>query len=181
MVRPNKILNAVINSFEQDDRLPDRVNYLDHEPSISTESVKLPVVEVSPTTEARVTEENSDFAGYITDSNGNRVGRIYQSLYTLEFIVAVWTVEESKYDVRELGQSVRDILYEHDTKSVGESLEYDDGTPMDEVWQFRVRDGTHDNDLNTSAPLRRWQQTVSVAASEEYRVSGEETIQSYTL
>lgn len=182
MVRPDEIVNAVIRSFEESGRLPDRTSYMDHQPSINTEPVKLPVVEVSPQTQIRVDEMNSDLVGYKEDDSGNRVGRIYQSLYELDLNIAVWTAQDSKYDARELGRGVRDTLYEHDTKSEAADLYFEDGEPIDELWQFRVVQGEHTDDLTTSPPLRRWQQVVTLAASEQYTVTPEEEpIKGYTL
>lgn len=182
MVRPDDLVGAVIRSLKRSGRLPEAANYMDHEPAINTEAVKLPVVAVSPETQVRVSETNSDLVGYKEDDDGNRVGRIYQSLYELPLNVAVWTAQDSRYDARELGQAIRDTLYEHDTKAEAADLHYDDGEPIDELWRFRVSQGEHTNDLTTSPPLRRWQQNITLSASEQYVVTPEEApVSGYTL
>lgn len=182
MVRPDELVSAVAHSIAESGRLPDSTNYMDHQPSIETESVKLPIVEVSPDTQVRVSDTNSDLVGFEEDADGNRVGRIYQSLYELDLTVAVWTAQDSRYDAREMGRAVRDTLYEHDTKGEGADLHYEDGSPIDELWQFRVVQGEHTDDLTTSPPIRRWETVVTLAASEQYTVTPDEgPVKGYTL
>lgn len=182
MVRPDELVNSIIRSLDRSGRLPDTTSYMDHEPDINTESIKLPVVEVSPNDQLRIDEMNTDRVGYETDDDGNRVGEIFQSLYQQEITVAIWTAQDSKYNVRKLAQQARDTLYEHDTKGPAVALRYGDNSPIGEVWRFRILDGAHVNDLTTSPPLRRWEQTVSVWASEQYTVSsGKPVIRAYDV
>jgi len=174
MVRPKELIEGVLWTLQQHPDIPDSASYVGYTPDINSESIKLPVVEVSMGPQVRLREENTDFVGFKTDDNGNQIGRIFEALYTLELNVAVWTAQGSKYSPRDISDSVRDALYSHDIAGPGEPLVHPDFGPIDEVWSFDILEGSHTDDLTTSPTLRRWQQDVSVSASEQYVVHPDE-------
>jgi len=168
MVRPQEIIEATIFTLQESSNIPDAANYVDNTPDISTQSIKLPVIEVSIGPQRILADENTDFIGTKTDNNGREIGRIYESLYTLELYVVTYTAQGSKYSARDISDSIRDELYAYDTSGPNETLVHPENGPVDEVWRFDIIEGVHTDDLNTNPTLRRWQQDVLVSASEQY-------------
>lgn len=181
MVRPDEIIQSIIRSLETSSKISDSVSYIDHEPALDDEAVRLPIVEVSPELNTRISQSNTDKIGENTNDSGTVIAEVYQTLYDLSVNVNVMSVQESRFDARGISRDVRDTLYEHDTKVAGENLFFDDGSPISEVWRFRVEDGQHENTLSTSPPLRQFNQSVRVWASEQYTITPDQTIQDATL
>lgn len=173
MVRPQSIVEAVSYTLQQDDSIPSETNFLENEPDIENDAIKLPVIEISSGAQARLSESNSDFVTHKLDGDGNQIGRVYELLYTLEITIAVWTADGSMYNAKEIGDSVRDALYKHDTAGADIPLENPDGTIVDDVWRFSVDSGEQTDDFSTSPTLRRWQQEVLVSAGEKYTTEEE--------
>jgi hypothetical protein len=181
MVRPKELVEALLYTLQQSDSLPDAANFVGYEPDIQSESIKLPLVEVSLSTQFEIDESNTDFIGYKYDSDGRELGRIYESLYSQELTVAVWTAHGSKYSPRELGDVVRDELYNHETQGPGNPLRHpEDGRVLDEVWRVSIIEGAHTDELGRSPTLRRWEETLEISASEQY-VTDEDPIASANL
>jgi hypothetical protein len=175
MVRPNEIVEALLYSLKQSDAIPDEANYIGYEPDINSESIKLPLVQITMLDKIDANEINSEFVGFRTDDDGNQIGRIYETLYNQQYDVSVWTAHDSQYSARGLGDAVRDSLYEHTTGGPNEPLIYpDDGSEITDVWRMNLIDAQHTNDLSTSPTLRRWTETVRVSASERYITDAEE-------
>lgn len=177
MARPQDIIEAVLYTLQSHPDIPERTSFVGYEPNIDTESIKLPLIEVSPLTQTNISEMNTDFVGFKEDSNGNQIGRIYESLYQFEITVAVWTAQGSKFSPRDMSDSVRDALYAHETAGPNKPLMKEDGTPLDEVWRFSIMDGEQIDDMGTSPTLRRWEQNVVINASEQYVTDEEDPIE----
>lgn len=173
MVRPKEIIEAILYTLKTSDRFPDSVNYVGYTPDINSESIKLPLIEVSPDLMEELSAANTDFVGYKTDDSGARVSKIYDTEYTMTVNVAVWTAQGSKYSPRELSNKVRDALYRHETRGPNEPLQNPDNTLVDDVWHFTIEEGEHTDDLTTSPTLRRWEQQVSISANERYLTTDE--------
>jgi hypothetical protein len=173
MVRPQELIEAVLVTLQDCSDIPDSANFIGYEPDIDSESIKLPLIEVSTGLMSELSEMNTDFVGFQKDDQGRDIGRIYESLYTLELNIAVWTAHGSKYSPREISDAIRDALYAHSTSGPARPLRNPDGSPVDEVWRFAVQEGEQTDDLATSPTLRRWQQDVVVSASERYVTNSE--------
>jgi tRNA nucleotidyltransferase (CCA-adding enzyme) len=91
MVRPQEIIEATIFTLKESSNIPDAANYVDNTPDISTQSIKLPVIEVSIGPQMILSDANTDFVETKTDNNGREIGRIYESLYRLELYVVTYT------------------------------------------------------------------------------------------
>lgn len=181
MVRPNELVEAVLYTLQQSENIPDAAKFVGYEPDINSQPIKLPLIEVSLSTQFELNEENSDFVGYVTDSAGNQIGRKFESLYEQELTIAAWTVHDSSYDPREIGSVVRDEIYAHTTEGPNQPLRHpDDDRVLDEVWKITVTEGEHTDDLGTSPLLRRWEEIITISASEQY-VTSEDTIEDYNL
>lgn len=168
MVRPQELIDAILFTLQQADRLPSGTNFVGYEPDTSSESIKLPLVEVSTGPMTRDNLTNTELVGFVEDHDGQQIGRRYVSNYRLMLDVSVWTAHGSKYSARDLGNIVRDALYAHDTSGPNEPLRHPDNSTIDEVWHVNLQDASQTDDLGTSPTLRRWEQTMVVAASEEY-------------
>lgn len=160
-MRPKAVVERVVDAIEKSGELPDSTNYVGYEPDMSSEAIKLPVVEASPTSEARISEHNTDEVGRLTDQDGNEVSRVYHALYQLTVEVSIWTAHGSRYDSRELGDSIYRALYQYDSSGPGRNL-------APEVWRVRLGDGSPDDDLTTNPSLRRWTQDIDIWAYEEF-------------
>lgn len=181
MVRPQELIEAVLVTLQNTPEIPDSTNYVGYTPDISSESIKLPLIEVSPGPQEHISEMNTDFVGFKTNDAGQDIGRIYESLYTLELNVAIWTAHGSKYSPRDISDAVRDALYAHTTAGPNLPLRNPDGSPVDEVWRFALQEGNQTDDLTTSPTLRRWQQNITVSASERYVTDEEDPAEAFNL
>lgn len=176
MVRPRELIEGVLLTLKEHPDIPDDASFIGYEPDIDSESIKLPLVEVSMGPQQRLREENTDFVGYEKDADGDHIGRLFETLYTLELNVAVWTAQGSRYSPRDIGDSVRDALYAHDTASSEAPLIHPEDGEIEEMWRFDILEGAHTDNLNTSPTLRRWEQTISIGASELYNTDADEPI-----
>jgi|APHM01.1.fsa_nt_gi hypothetical protein len=181
MVRPQELVESVLYTLQQSERLPDSTNFVGYEPDPESQAIKLPVVEVSTGVQATVSESNTDFIGFKTDSDGNQVGRLYETLYTQTLNISVWTAHESKYSPRDISDSIRDELYNHATAGPAKPLRKPDGSTLDEVWRVAIQDGEQTDELGRSPTLRRWQQDVIIQASEQYVTDEADPIEAFDL
>lgn len=174
MVRSKKLVQSVLYSLQENADLPETTQFVGYEPDINSESIKLPLVEVSLGTKLQISEMNSDFTGARLDESGNEIGKNFVSLYSQDITIAVWTAHASKYSPRELSDEVRTALYAHTTTGPRQPLlDPVDESPLDEVWRFVITEGSHTDDLATSPTLRRWEETIQVFASERYITDAE--------
>lgn len=181
MVRPQQLIESVLYTLQNEPSLPSEANFVGYTPDIDSESIKLPLVEVSPGPQSHLSEMNTDFVGYKKDDDGREIGKIYESLYTLQLTIAVWTAHGSGFSPREIMDTVRDALYAHDTAGPDQPLRNPDGSPVDEVWRFALQQGEQTDDLGTSPTLRRWQQIVVISASERYVTDEKDPAKAFNL
>jgi len=153
---PDEAIRQVRLAVENSGLMPDKMDYVEHEPS-DNDNTGLPATIIQPLTEAQISNFNTDRVGFVTDDDGNRVGRVFNSEYRLDLQIDIWVAEQSDYDERTLGNNLYKALYEYSSSGPSKSL-------ADEVWRFRVGDGTTANDLTTSPVLRRWRQDFTLWA-----------------
>jgi hypothetical protein len=177
MVRPQEIIEGVLHTLKESDAIPDSTNFVGFKPDPDTQSIKLPLIEVSPGPKSPVREMNTEFVKFRTDSDGNQVGEVYESLYRLQLTINVWTAHGSKYSPRDIMDSVRDELYKHKTAGPQQPLRFPDGSPVNEVWRFSMQQGDQTDDLGMSPTLRQTTKTVVVSASEQYVTDGDEPVE----
>jgi hypothetical protein len=168
MVRVKELIEAVLNVLKQSGQLPSETNFIGVEPDMDTQPIKLPLVEVSSQRQEEVQETNTSFVGFRTDDDGNQIGKVFQSLYYETLEISVYTAQGSKFDPKELGQAVRDVMFGFSTKGPNKTLIHPDFGPVNEVYMVEMLYGNHTDDLGTSPPLRRWTQELEIYASEQY-------------
>lgn len=181
MVRPQEIIDAVIATFGRSSKLPSEASFVGYEPDINSEPISLPLIQVVTGPMAKVSDTNTDFIGYQTDADGNDIGRKYETGYTIQLDVSVLTAHGSKYSPREIGNTIRDLLYEHATAGPNKPLVDEDGNSLDEVWRFYLQEAEQTDELTRNPTLRRWRQTITVSAVEQYVTDAEDPIEAFNL
>jgi hypothetical protein len=176
MVSTQEVIDAIIYALESSDVITDDASYIDHDPDITTEAIKLPVIQVSPNIKNRISDENTDFIGLVDGESENSVKEVYEALYTLDVTIAAWTAEGSQYSGREIQESITEALFKYETSGMDEPLKKSDGSVIDDIWRFTVQTGEQNDDLNTTPTLRRWRKTVIVSMSETFESEEQDTI-----
>lgn len=176
MVSTQEVIDAIIYALETSDVVTDDASYIDHDPDITTEAIKLPVIQVSPNTKNRISDENTDFVGLKEGESDNTVIEVYEALYALDVTIAAWTAEGSQYSGRGIQESITEALFEYETSGMNEPLKKSDDSVIDDIWRFAVQTGEQNDDLNTTPTLRRWQKTVVVSMSETFESAEKDSI-----
>lgn len=169
MATPHEILTTVRDTLDNSASVPDSVNYLVAEYDASGEdaNVSLPVVQLTAVGVVNLNEFNTDLVGYVTDSNGNQVGRRYHSEYQMEVQVDVMTVDgrtEANESIEPLTKAVRNELYKYDSAGPDNTLDPD-------VWRFHVDDAERADNLSTTPAIRRWRQDLSCWSHEVFETT----------
>ena len=174
-LNPDDALSAVRRTVEDSGQMPADLDYIEQEPGDEDSNVGLPVLVLTPSSAVRITSFNTDLAGYVTDTDedGNevRVGRIFHAEYRLDIQLDIWTAAGSSYDERDLGNTLHDVLYRHDSHGPDLPLLDENGNVIESVWRFRVEDGEQANDLTQTPSLRRWRQDVALWAYHRFDTS----------
>lgn len=170
MPRPRHIIDALIRSVKQSGYLPDDMEYLPYEADRSGAdgNIKLPLVEVQPVDQIDIQDFNTDRVEYITDDDGNRIGRRFHAEYRLRIQFDVYAAQGSSYDARELGTKLWQALYRHDSAGPNQPLPAEDGSDLSITWSIHVEDEQPAHDLTTTPALRRWRIDVVVRSAMEF-------------
>lgn len=174
MVRPKELVESILYVLQNEGSFPEKTNVVGYEPDINSESIKLPLIEVSMGVQIEINDMNTDLVDTRTDSDGNEIGRVYETLYTQDIEISVWTAHGSNYSPRDMSNIVRDTLYRYTTHGPNDDLPHPDIGVLDEVWNLDIIQGEHTDDLGTSPTLRRWQENVEISASERYITDADE-------
>lgn len=173
MVTPKESLQAVALAIARSGKLPSEMSVLLEEADESSENadVDLPLLEIEIDGVDNVVVSNSDFVGYVTDDNGNHVGRVYHSEYEMTLDVQLWTTTDDGYDPDDLGERLRDALYPYSSYGPQQSFRDEDGSAIDQITYFTLGNGDRVDDLITSPTVRRWTQEVELWGCEEFRTN----------
>jgi hypothetical protein len=175
MVSPRDSVDLVARAIAESGDLPDNMGVVLEEADLENEhsDVDLPTLEIQIAGVDNVVLNNSDFAGYVTDDNGNRTGRVYRSEYEMEIDVSIWTNTGGGYSPDELGEKLREALYPY--SSYGEQRRFRDenGNCIDDVTYFRLLSGDRVDELLRTPNARVWQQTLELWAFEEFKTTEE--------
>lgn len=176
MTAPSDVLDHIQRALEDNGGIPSSVSYLTHEADSdgADADVKLPIVQITPVSSARIRAFNTDKVGYTTDNNGNQTGIVYDAEYEMMVQVDVLSVDDrtdSAEEIDPLTNSVRTALYEYDSAGPGKLFEDSDGNPDEDVWQVELDEGERADDTAMTPPLRRWSQDLTVWANEEFKTT----------
>lgn len=132
-------------------------------------AVTPPVVEIRPIEYARNQTHNTDFVGFETNSDGEHIGRIYESVFSMPVSVSTLVASQSGNNSRDLMSQIRTALWYYDTSVMGNALP---STSSDTEFETDIRrlsvgDSEPQNDLTLSPGLRRTQQLVDTVFVEQ--------------
>lgn len=166
MATPTEILELVRDALKASGNLPDSTTYIvqEHDGDGLEGDIRLPVVQVTPVTNVALNEFNTDLSGYVTDADGNQVGRIYHAEYQMTVQIDVITVDgrtREDEDIRNLSTALREALYWYDSAGPSRQL-------AESIWKFNVADGERVDDTTTTPTMRRWRQDVDLWTYEEF-------------
>jgi len=171
MVAPRDAMETVARSVAQSGKLPSEMSLLLQEADATADDadVDLPLLEITPVEVNNVVVHNTDLVGYVTDSNGNRTGRIYFSEYEMTISLDIWTTKNDGYDPDDLGEALRDALYPYSSYGPQQPFLDDEQNPIDQITYFRLANGERTDDLIQTPTVRRWSQEVELWGCEEFR------------
>ena len=170
-MKPEGCIDAILRSLKDVDELSE-FSFVNREPDTSGENsdIRLPAIVVQTISNIRIDNHNTDLVEYITDEDGEDAAARFVAEYDNEFQLDVWTAAQSGYSPDEIGETVRDRLYTHDKAILDEPFVDESGDPIDTIWNFRVGDGSREDDLTMSHSLRRWRQELFLTAADEFTV-----------
>lgn len=182
MTQPQEIIDGVVTVLKNSDNIPDVVNFINKEPDVNSNPIKLPFIQVSGEVKVNVDATNSNKIDTISGSNSETLKEVYETLYTQEFNVAVWTAQGSSNDVKKLSASIRNVLFEYTTAGPDRELPdpNGDGT-LDDVWNVRLLETERTDDLGTSPTARKRTEVIEVSAGETFITEDKETIEGVEL
>jgi len=183
MVSPRDSMEIVARSVANSGLLPSEMSLLLHEADMSYEDadVDLPLLEVLPADVEHVVVHNSDLVGYVTNDEGGRVGRIYESEYEMTIEINIWTSSDDGYDPDELGEQLRQALYKYSSYGPQKPFLDEYGEPINQITYFHLGDGGRSDDLIRTPTVRQWSQEVELWGCEEFRTTDEDPIGGVTV
>lgn len=116
MVHPNEILESLRVACNQADVLSEDITYSTVELDAQNEhaNVPLPIVEFVVDYIDREETRNTEKIGTELDDDGNEIGYIYQSWFTMGVDANVLTASRGAGNHREIDQDLRNVLYQFD-------------------------------------------------------------------
>ena len=198
MSSPDDVLDGVIESIKDNDELSCVSSFLKYEADTQGEDadIKLPLIQLKPIDVDFINQWNTDRVGYIVEENSIgeefRTGEVYHNEYTMTVEIDLWVAAQSKYDVNELGTSLREWLYSHDNGSIslpvpngnGEYIiEDEDGNRIrpNRVWGFEIETAERVDDTTFSPTIRRWRYVVDINAYEVYETGEKSPVREFTV
>lgn len=174
MATPREILTAIKESLQDSSEVPDSVSYVlqEYDGSGPEANVSLPVVELQTVNALSLNQFNTDFVGYRFNADGNQIGRVYRSEYSLTVQLDILTVDgrsKNEESISPLINGVRRALYKFESAGPAEPLE-------DTVWRFQLNEGERADNLESTPTVRRWSQTIDCWSYEEF-----DTVEDYIV
>lgn len=166
MVTKSEAKEIIVSNIVNDARIPDTVDTITREPDMGGADAQktVPLLLLAFDDTSRATHLNSDFVGYKTDDDGNKVARVFQSQWETTARIEMWTADRSTHpSIEDLGPTLREVLYTFDSRSRGDPFLDDAGDPVDDIWNFSLQSGGRDDDLTTSPTIRRWVEQATVS------------------
>lgn len=178
-------MSSISTALQESGRMPDATSYSTFE--LDTDggqaNVRPPVIEITNTGTTRAMPHNTDLVDMATDDNGNEIGYIYRGLFEMTVQIDIWTAEGDRYSPKEMGESVRTVLYKHDSNQYAQPLPDPDdpAQSLGEIDRFTVGDGDVANDLSMTPALRRWRQTAEIWFHETVNTATEYGAEDYVV
>jgi len=166
MATPSEILEEIKEELENSPEVPDSVSYIlqEYDAGGIEANVSLPVIQLQTISALSLNNFNTDFVGYKRDKNGNEIGRVYHSEYTLTIQLDILTVDNRTNEdenISSLVKAVRAALYKFDSAGPAQTLN-------DSVWKFQLDEGERADNLQSTPTVRRWVQDIDCWSYEEF-------------
>lgn len=172
MTSPSETLYAIGRAVDESGLMSDNVSYLFHEADTENDdaNVDLPLIEIQPVETDHVNPSNTDFVDYVTDDQGRQIGRVYHAEYQMTAQIDIWTAADGRYDVDELGDTLREALYPYSSYGPQQPFTDENGN-QEQIFRFVMDSGERDDDVIQTPTLRRWSQQVEVWAFEDFKTT----------
>lgn len=180
MATPKDVLTGLSTAMEQE--VPDLTTALSREADSTDNEVEWPHGEIIIVSNIRADQWNTDLVDYATDSNGNRIGYIYEAKFNAEFQLNVWTaVPSDNWDIQTLGSKLeRGMRRYDDNRKYPDSLPDGNGSTLSEVNPLRIVDGgTLPLANENNPPHRGYQITVGLSFTDRINTAVEYGEQDY--
>jgi hypothetical protein len=178
MVTKPEARELIARAVLQDTRMPEELDVILQEPdsegSDATKTLPLLLVELDEVERPAVM--NSDFVGYETNDDGERVARVYEVEWEGVARIELWSADGSSYDIDSLGEKLHEVLYSYDSRGTDEFFTDESGNPVESLWNFSLRDGQREDDLTQTPTVRRWRQLADVYGARYYVEQEQEPI-----
>ena len=164
-MNPREILEVVNSTIQDSGKLSlSDEQYIAKEASVDGEdaNIDLPLVETTPVSNVRATRHNTDFVDYVTDADGNRIGKIFDATFEMTFQLSVWTARGSSNDSESLMSTVRGVLRRHEDIGPGEPFLDETGDTVDAIEFFELIDSEPDNDFDYSPNIYQTLQEAEI-------------------
>lgn len=166
-MRPDEGLDAIARVIRQSSVSLGDV--LAREPNYDREDNRLdaPWVTVQLVSAPRASPHDTDRVAFITDAQGRRVGRVFETTWEMDVQVDAWLPTPAPRDVSTVGYEVQQALLQYDTKRQAEPFPDGNGGVEDGVDHFRVGEAERRDELTGEFSLRRWYQEARLILSDE--------------
>lgn len=164
MVSSREAVQIIANTLRRSDKYPDDMSYILDEPDPEgrDSAVSVPVTVLQDIDTRRDDPSNSNFVEYLTNDDGEQVGKIYETKWEMSLQIAIWTASGSHTTVDTLGRHLYEILYQYDSRGPADTFVDADGEPISSIYDFSLRERSRDDSLVETPSVRRWQQSARV-------------------
>lgn len=169
-----EVLTGTAQAME--DSVPDLTVALPREADEADNTVRWPHGEIVIVSNVRADQWNTDFVGYSTDSNDNRVGYIYDAKFDLELQLNIWIAAPSDdWDIQALGSQLeRGLRRYEDARHYPDPLPDGSGGSLTNTEPITIVNGGELPTESQNPPHRGYQVTIAfsfndrIDTSEEY-------------
>jgi len=156
-MQPQQALDAIVRALQQSSTFS-AADYITADPDLSNTNNRLssPFVAAQPVGTVRVDSMNSDRVGYVTDTDGNRIGRVYEAPFDMDVQLDIYVAAgDDDHDASALGGDLRDALYAYDAGGPDRGFPDGEGGTLSEIRHFDIGSGQRADDLS-GPDIRRW-------------------------
>ena len=169
MVQSREAIEIIAGTLKRSSKIPEEMSYILREPDPEGEdsAVSVPVTVLQETDVTRDDPSNDNLTGYLTNDDGGRVGRVYETKWEMSLQIDIWTAAGSDYNADELGQQLYEVLYTYDNRGPSKAFRDDTGEKRELIYDFSLQDGSRNDSLDQTPSVRRWRQEARVRGAEQ--------------
>jgi hypothetical protein len=179
MVSQAEAIEVIKNTIQRDQRVPDTISYVINEMDGDGKHANLdmPFIQFEILDSSRDDEHNTTRLKPVYDTDGSEVGQIYETKWEMDLQMTIWTVEFSDSDADSLGELLKTVLFDYDSRGPNETFVTDGGEPVPDIWHFQLNEATRADDTGFDYTVRRFRQMATVYGAEQYRQDGFDAIE----